>query len=222
MATRGVKVAAAAVESPDMADRPLPTKQQILKTAMHMFAERGFEATSLRQIAAGVGIEAGSLYNHISSKQDLLFQLITTATEDLIAFTEQHLAEETGGPADQLATAVRAHIIFYCVNQRQALVGDRELRSLTPENFEASRRMRRTYESIFINVLDKGMREGVFREIDTHVVAYGILGLGLNVAVWYRPEGRLSADEIARIFEGTVLRSVLAPAELRTREAQLA
>jgi AcrR family transcriptional regulator len=221
MATQGSKarMAADAEEAPAA---PLPTKQQILKTAIHMFAERGFEATSLRQIAADVGIEAGSLYNHMSSKQDLLFQLITTATEDLIAFTERHLAEEQGGPVEQLAAAVRAHIVFYCINQRQALVGERELRSLTEENFSASRVLRRKYEDIFIRILESGIEEGLFRPVDSHVVAFGILGLGLNVATWYRPSGRLSPEQIAQIFEGAVLRSVLTMSELKARDSELA
>ena len=64
--------------------RSAPTKQQIFRSALELFALQGYDATSARQLAACVGIEAGSLYNHISSKQDLLFQLIQKATYDLI------------------------------------------------------------------------------------------------------------------------------------------
>jgi hypothetical protein len=64
--------------------RSAPTKQQIFRSALELFALQGYDATSARQLAARVGIEAGSLYNHISSKQDLLFQLIQKATYDLI------------------------------------------------------------------------------------------------------------------------------------------
>ena len=168
--------------------RTAPTKQQIFRSALELFALLGYDATSARQLAARVGIEAGSLYNHISSKQDLLFQLIQKATYDLIATVSREIDAAGEDPMGRLAAGVRAHVIFYCVNSTQALVGERELRALTPENFAETRKQRDEYEALFIGILEEGMRRGLFRTLDSHTICFGILGLS-NVALWYSPAG---------------------------------
>jgi AcrR family transcriptional regulator len=194
--------------------RQAPTKQQIFRNALELFAQQGYDATSARQLAAKVGIEAGSLYNHISSKQDLLFQLIQKATNDLIVQVSAAIEAAGADPVDRLAAGVRAHVVFYCVNSTQALVGERELRALTPENFAETRKQRDAYEQLFIGILEEGMRRGLFRELDSHTICFGILGLS-NVALWYSPDGRLSDGEIAESYADFVMRAVLAPTALR-------
>ena len=165
-----------------------PTKQQIFRSALELFALQGYDATSARQLAARVGIEAGSLYNHISSKQDLLFQLIQKATYDLIVTVSREIDAAGADPVERLAAGVRAHVIFYCVNSTQALVGERELRALTPENLAETRKQRDEYEALFIGILEEGMRRALFRALDSHTICFGILGLS-NVALWYSPGG---------------------------------
>jgi AcrR family transcriptional regulator len=194
--------------------RQAPTKQQIFRNALELFAQQGYDATSARQLAAKVGIEAGSLYNHISSKQDLLFQLIQKATYDLIAEVSAAIEAAPDDPVERLAAGVRAHVIFYCVNSTQALVGERELRALTPENFAETRKQRDEYEALFIGILEEGMRRKVFRPLDSHTICFGILGLS-NVALWYSPGGRLTDAEIAESYADFVMRAVLAPTALR-------
>lgn len=194
--------------------RLAPTKQQIFRSALELFALQGYDATSARQLAARVGIEAGSLYNHISSKQDLLFQLIQKATNDLIVTVSREIHAAGEDPVQRLAAGVRAHVIFYCVNSTQALVGERELRALTPENFAETRKQRDEYEALFITILEEGMRRELFRPLDSHTICFGILGLS-NVALWYNPAGRLTDAEIADSYADFVMRAVLAPAALR-------
>jgi len=194
--------------------RPAPTKQQIFRSALELFALQGYDATSARQLAARVGIEAGSLYNHISSKQDLLFQLIQKATYDLIVTVSAAIEAAGAGPVERLAAGVRAHVIFYCVNSTQALVGERELRALSPENFAETRKQRDEYERLFITILEEGIRRELFRPLDSHTICFGILGLS-NVALWYSPGGRLTDAEIADSYADFVMRAVLAPAALR-------
>jgi hypothetical protein len=105
-------------------------------------------------------------------------------------------------------------VIFYCVNSTQALVGERELRALTPENFAETRKQRDEYEALFITILEEGMRRELFRPLDSHTICFGILGLS-NVALWYNPAGRLTDAEIADSYADFVMRAVLAPAALR-------
>jgi AcrR family transcriptional regulator len=194
--------------------RSAPTKQQIFRSALELFASQGYDATSARQLAARVGIEAGSLYNHISSKQDLLFQLIQKATYDLMITVSGQVDAAGEDPVERLAAAVRAHVVFCCVHSTQALVGDRELRALIPENFAETRKRRDEYEALFIGILEEGMRRELFRPLDSHTICFGILGLS-NVALWYSPTGRLTDAEIADSYADFVLRAVLAPAALR-------
>lgn len=207
------------MSSPDSLDFPArlsrhrrkapPTREQIYRVAVDLFAERGYDATSLRQIAGRVGIEASSLYNHIESKQDLLFQLIDFATLEMIDYVRKHVEQAGDHPEDRLRAAVRAHLLHHCRNKKQVIVGDSELRSLTEENFARELERRRAYERVFTDILSAGVEQGVFRMMDVKVVSYGLLAFGTTTASWYRPGGRLSAEEVAEVFEDMALRSVL-------------
>lgn len=178
----------------------LTTREHIFRAALETFAEHGYEASSLRTIAAKVGIEAPSLYNHITSKQDLLFGLIQQATLEMIEHVEAEIAGVGDDPVERLHAVVQAHVVFHCRYRAHVVVGDAELRSLTDDNFGVTRTQRRRYEQIFTDVLSHGADRGVFRAGDVRVIAYGIMAMGTSAARWYRPDGRMAPEQIGELY----------------------
>jgi AcrR family transcriptional regulator len=186
------------------------TVAAIRKAGLHLIYKHGYEAMSLRQLAAEVGIQQGSLYNHIRTKQDLLFDLITVHMDDL--FREFGEAVPTDGPAvDRLRAFVHFHVGYHVNRKEEVFICYSELRSLEPENFRTICGLRQDYERRLMRILDDGVAQGSFLPIDMKAAAYGILSMLSGICTWFQPDGRLSKDEISALFTTMVLNSVAGP-----------
>jgi len=181
--------------------------EAIGKAGLRLIYEKGYEAMSLRHLATEVGIQVGSLYNHISTKQDLLFGLLRKHMEDLLASLDSALAP-SGTAHDRLQAFTAFHVSYHIARKREVFICYSELRSLDPENYEAIVALRRAYERRLIAILEDGLSEGRFTVTDPQVAAYGILAMLTGVCTWFRPKGRLSADEVVTLYTGMVLDAV--------------
>ncbi|OIQ94514.1 HTH-type transcriptional repressor KstR2 [mine drainage metagenome] len=183
------------------------TLEAINRAGLRLIYEHGFEAMSLRQLAAEVGIQVGSLYNHIRTKQDLLFGLLQSHMETLLAALDQALAGESG-PERRLAAFAAFHVDYHIVRKEEVFICYSELRSLTPEQYPVIVDLRRHYERRLIDILEDGARAGCFAVADAAVTAYGILALLTGVCTWFRPGGRMSAADVAALYTDMALKSV--------------
>ena len=189
------------------------TLEAIRKAGLNLIYERGFEAMSLRQLAAEVGIQVGSLYNHISTKQDLLFDLIKGHMEDLFREFDAAQAAVAGRDAvERMRAFVDFHVTYHILRKREVFIGYSELRSLEPNHYEEIVALRRRYERALIDILRQGMEDGVFRCGDPCVTAYGILAMLTGVCTWFRPHGRLGKDEVIAIYSDLVLGGLMGSA----------
>ncbi len=189
------------------------TTEAIRKAGLKLIYQHGYEAMSLRQLAAEVGIQVGSLYNHISTKQDLLFDLIKTHMDALLLALDRALSI-TGDPVTLLRAFVSFHVTYHIVRKREVFIAYSELRSLEPNHYEEIVAMRRRYERRLTEILEEGCRLGMFEVQDCRVAAYGILSMLTGVCTWFRPTGRLSRDKVIDIYSRQVITG-LAP---RSRE----
>lgn len=185
------------------------TKRRVLQAALDRFAVSGFAGATLRGIASDAGIEVGSLYNHIASKQQLLGDLVVAATQHIIDVVGGAVEQAGDAPLSRLESAVREHVLFYCEHQVQTIVAERELHALTEENFARAVALRRTYEDMFVEVLDAGVDAGVLRDVDRRLTAYAIIGLGPQAARWYCPEGRLTSKQVSDHHTDLMLHALL-------------
>lgn len=183
------------------------TLEAINKAGLRLFYEHGYEAVSLRQLASEVGIQVGSLYNHISTKQELLFGLLCTHMENLLAALDQRLAGVEGAEA-RLRTFIAFHVGYHIARRQEVFICYSELRSLGPEQYEVVVGMRHDYERRLIGILEAGVVEGAFSLEDVPVAAYGILAMLTGVCSWFRPKGRRTAAEVVAIYTDMVLKSV--------------
>ncbi|NEV00182.1 TetR/AcrR family transcriptional regulator [Bradyrhizobium uaiense] len=194
------------------------TLEAIRKAGVRLIFERGYEAMSLRQLAAEVGIQAGSLYNHISTKQDLLFDLVQDHINDLLRELDLAL-EGKADPVEKLRAFVAFHVSYHMTRKREVFIANSELRSLEAKNYDAVVALRGAYERRLAQILTEGVTEGVFEVVDIQVATFAIISLLTGLCTWYRPGGRLTRDAIIAAHEKLVLSGVAPQAAIGQRRS---
>src|SRR5215213_3187258 len=121
------------------------TMEAIRKAGLRLIYSQGYEAMSLRRLAAEVGIQAGSLYNHISTKQDLLFDLIKVHMDELLERLDKAL-DGIDSPLERLKAFITFHVDYHISRKREVFISYSELRSLEPKNYDTIVALRRDYE----------------------------------------------------------------------------
>ncbi|WP_420410257.1 TetR/AcrR family transcriptional regulator [Hoeflea sp.] len=183
------------------------TAERLRNAALELFAQSGYAAVSMRAIAAATGVQAGAIYNHFPTKQDLLNELLQVHMETLLASWEE--AEKPGlTPPEALEHFVRFHIRYHLDRSREVFISYMELRSLEDENFQEIERLRRQYEKAPRAILERGAADGSFDIIDAQVSTMAIIAMLNGMTTWYRESGRLSLDEIEAVYVRLVARLV--------------
>ena len=176
-------------------------RQAIEDVASDLFRERGYAATSIRDIARALSLQGASLYAHVTSKEDVLWGIVDRAATRFEAAADRAEAEAAtrrpGDPAEALAALVRAHVDVLTGDVDEAGVFVHEWRALGPERRSAILARRDAYERRFRAHIEDGVAVGVFSMTDPGVAASTLLGALNGTATWYDPEGRLSAARIA-------------------------
>lgn len=180
------------------------TLAAIRKAGLDLIHRRGYEAMSLRRLAAEVGLREGSLYNHIASKQELLFSLVDDHMDQLLAALTRAMDGVEGGEA-RLEAFVVFHLRYHMQRTAEVFVINSELRSLDEKGLAVIVAKRNAYEDVLIGIL----RE--VTDIDCRVAAKAIIAMLTGVCTWYRPEGRLSIDEIVPLYVRLVMDGVRGP-----------
>jgi AcrR family transcriptional regulator len=184
-------------------------REQIRGLAAEMFFERGYESTSIRELAAALDIKAASLYYHFPDKEQILFELVGSVLEQLLDGARA-LVKRQESPGLQLAALVANHVVLHALRPKETTLGDSELRSLTGERLEVNIRIRDTYERLVVDVLERGLRDGAFDVIDVKLTAYAIIAQSSHVGTWYDPHGRLSLEQVTKVHVDLALRMVAA------------
>jgi len=177
------------------------------RAALRLFAERGYRATTMADIGGALGIRGPSLYKHVSSKQDVLAQIMIDTMNALIHDQQAALAEGDN-PALRLRRVVEAHVRYHATHRHEAFVGNREISSLEPRYRRRVRALRGAYERAFRTVIDEGCRSGQFTVGSARLASFAIVDMGIGVAAWFRMGGEHSADDIAYAYADHALRIV--------------
>ncbi len=181
------------------------TSLAIQEAGLRLIYEHGYEAMSLRQLAAEVGLQSASLYNHIKTKQDLLFKLIHNHMITLLEQTDAALSVATGNAEHKLRRFIHHHLTYHMAKKQEVFVANFELRGLDSRNYKTIISLRRDYESRLIAILDQGVAERSFDLTDTHVSAYAMLAMLTGACTWYKPHGRLSEEDVVELHTRMLL-----------------
>jgi TetR/AcrR family transcriptional regulator, cholesterol catabolism regulator len=179
----------------------LTRRQAIEDVASDLFRERGYAATSIRDIARALSVQGASLYAHVTSKEDVLWAIVDRAASrfEAAADAAEAAAEarRPGDPAETLAALVRAHVEVLTGDVDEAGVFVHEWRALDPEHRAVILARRDAYETRFRRRIAEGMAVGAFGLTDPAIASSALLSALNGVATWYDPAGRLPADRIA-------------------------
>jgi AcrR family transcriptional regulator len=196
---------------------PAPARAQTLEAidevAVELFSQRGYHATSMREIASAAGIRPAAIYHWYASKEAILVHLQDDFMERLTAAVLASAGRHER-PAMRLAAAVREHVVFHGIHRQAAFVTDSEIRALTAEPRHRLIAERDAYQARFSAWIRDGIRDGSLRSSNARVATYAILLQCTGVALWFDPDGPLGLEEVAELHVELVLGALQASAEL--------
>jgi AcrR family transcriptional regulator len=189
------------------ADPDASTVERLLQAAAHAFAEKGFHATTTRDIASGAGLSPAGVYVHFGSKEELLFALSRRGHESALALLRRAIAESRT-PSGQLSTLMARFTEWHVEQYQVARVVQYEHHHLTPEHHAEVLALRKEMDSLVRDVLARGVADRTFSIDDSADTALALLSIVVDVARWYSPTIRRSPGQIGATNAALALRLV--------------
>jgi TetR/AcrR family transcriptional regulator, cholesterol catabolism regulator len=187
-------------------------RQEVIDLAARVFAQRGYDATTIDDLVAATGLQRGGLYHYIGGKQDLLIAIHETFLHPLLAQARAIAAEQLP-PEDALRALAHALMENIALYTDQVTVFFHEWRTIEGDpRWKQIRQERREFENLIGDVLERGVRDGVFRIADVRITLLGFLGMINYTPQWFEPAGRYSAASIADQFCDVFLTGIRARA----------
>lgn len=183
--------------------------RKLLVAAVEAFAERGYHATTTRDIAGRAGMSPAALYIHYKTKEELLHRISrighSKALEILLA-----AADREGTAGERLAEAVRSFVRWHAGKHATARVVQYELDALSADHRTEIVELRRRSDAAVRRILREGVEAGEFDVPDVPGTTLAVLSLCIDVARWFNTEGRRTPDEVGALYADLVLRMVSA------------
>lgn len=192
------------------ADRALTDAEiRIRRSAVLLFAQRGYAATGIREIARTAGITSATLYHYTSSKEDLLVQIMAT-TQRLLLQTAHDALEGVQAPEERLGALVGNLVGAHAMNPMTAIVADTEVRALREGSAERKLvvGLRDQYERLWKGTLEVGADQGVFHFVDEHLTRLALLTMCAGMSHWYRPGSPDTPERLSEKFIDSALGAV--------------
>ena len=188
-----------------MADRPTRPalrerydrrQQEMIYGAARVFAQRGYDQTTMQDLAASMGLATGALYHYFGSKEQLLIRICDQLVEPLLERARK-LVRGGDPPEEQLRALVRLWVANVIEHRDHMLVFQQERHAIeTGEQWRGVRASRKAFERLVQRALERAHAAGR-AGVDRRLALVALLGMVNHTAQWYRPRGRLSPDEIA-------------------------
>ena len=192
-------------------DPDASTVERLLQAAAHAFADKGFHATTTRDIASGAGLSPAGVYVHFGSKEELLFNLSRSGHESALRLLRAAIADGRT-PSDQLANVMARFTEWHVEQYQVARVVQYEHHHLTPEHHAEVLALRKEMDSLVRDVLERGVTDGAFTVDDSADTALALLSIVVDVARWYSPTIHRTPSEIGSTNAALALRLVGADA----------
>lgn len=196
-------------------------REKIRAAAVRLFAEMGYHAAPLRDIAKLADIQAASIYYHYPSKQALLVEIMDTHMRQLNASLERIIAQPEG-VVERLHEAIASHIRLHTTHKAEFFIIDTEIRALENEPRAQILALRDQYEHLLQSLLQEGVDQGVLRPTDVKVTSYAVIAMCTEVAAWFRSPGRLTVQQVIDIYSQLIAQGLLAEGVSGQRSAESA
>ncbi|MEU3711427.1 TetR/AcrR family transcriptional regulator [Streptomyces catenulae] len=191
----------------EWADVTPDAARRLVRAAVEAFAERGYHATTTRDIAGRAGMSPAALYIHYRTKEELLYRISGIGHEKALAIMGEAAAAD-GSAAERLAGAVRTFVRWHAEHHTTARVIQYELQALGPEHYAEITALRRRTDRLLRQIIQDGADSGEFRADDVPGTTLAVLSLCVDVARWFTADGRRTPDEVGVLYAGLVLRMV--------------
>jgi TetR/AcrR family transcriptional regulator, cholesterol catabolism regulator len=191
---------------------------ELIEVATQVFYEKGYDGASLQDIAERLGMLKGSLYYYIQSKEDLLFDVISTVHKEGLAVIRGR-ADVPGGPLERLENVIVGHVEHTCRNLVPTAVFLHELSALPPERRQEVLGSEHAYQGVFRDLIELAQKDGLVRaELDPRLATLSVLGSANWVYRWFRPGGEFSAEQIGAQLADMAIRGIATEAALAARD----
>ncbi|WP_405494582.1 TetR/AcrR family transcriptional regulator [Streptomyces sp. NBC_00096] len=181
--------------------------RRLLVAAVDAFAERGYHATTTRDIAGRAGMSPAALYIHYKTKEELLHRISRIGHDKALEILDIS-ASGPGGAAERLDAAVRSFVRWHAAHHTTARVVQYELDALAPEHRSEIVALRRQSEAAVRRILAEGVAAGEFSVPDVPGTTLAVLSLCIDVARWFSADGSRTPDEVGALYADLVLRMV--------------
>ena len=200
---------------PDLDRRALPPteglspgQRRVLESCLELFAEQGFSASSIRDIASAAGMQSASLYNHFPSKDAMLSELVRIGYEFHLDRLLAAVLNAGADPEDQLYAAIFSHISVHCEYPLLGLVINHELRHIPGESRAYLAGVNGRAAGIVMEILRRGAEQGQFTQRGHHIVLLAFASMGIDSARWFPYQTAIDAEELAGDYARLALRMV--------------
>jgi AcrR family transcriptional regulator len=168
-------------------------KNAILEKARELFWQKGYDGTSLKDIASACGFEASNIYYYYKNKEDILFEALRIELDRLVGDTKQLKENTAKNPVDRLKIFIDTEVKTHLGKHRlQGMLIDSELRNLSPQHRRKVIELRNKHDDILSQIITDGIKQGYFRDIDVKLAVYTISSAIIRSRVWFSPTGRVS------------------------------
>lgn len=185
-----------------------PVRRRLLAEATRLFAERGFEGTSVQEIVIAAGVTKGAMYHYFDSKDCLLHEIygrVLRMQMDRLAA----IADGTGSVTERLRAAAADVVETTAENLDDSKIFFRSMHLLAPETQKSVRAERRRYHERFRDLVTEGQRQGVFRDqVPADLVVDYFFGSVHHLGTWYHADGPLSGAQVGEHFADLLLTSL--------------
>jgi len=192
-------------------DTTVDSRQEILRTAARLFQQRGYDATSMNDVAAALKLSKGGLYHHFQSKDEILFEIMNHAME----ITQERVLNPVRGiadPEERLRALIRLHIeVVLSPRDREITVMLHENHPLPPALRKRINARKKEYVHFLENLMEEVQRARHARgKVGPHAAAFALLGMINWIYQWHKPEGELQAQNLIPQFTDLIFGGIFA------------
>lgn len=181
-------------------------KTEILNIAGDLFSQRGYHGTTMRELARSLDLRGASLYSHIASKEEMLWEIVRQAAGEFLAQAE--VVPQDIAPEEQLRRLIRGHLAVIANELQNATVFFQEWKFLEQPLRGKITTLRDAYEGHFRRVIEEGTRQGVFHVDDTRLATLFVLSALNWTYQWYHAGGELTMEQLAEQYSTFILRAL--------------
>jgi len=183
---------------------------EIINAAVKLFKEKGYKATSIRDIAASINLTQGTIYHYVKNKEELLFEINDRLINSVLIRRKEILDADLSGK-EKLRLTIRDILTAISSYNDYIFVFFRDYKNLSKNNLKKIIKKRDNYEKMVETIIQKGIANKEFKNLDSRISALALFGICNWATNWLKPRGRLSIDEISDILSEIFLQGLCRP-----------